>query len=196
VIAWDSGNPRQAIDQLRSLGAAVWTVEIRELAEIAEVIESMGKLAGEQTAANAAALNFRQRLELLSRRYDARPQLEYFYQVASRPLFTLNGDHLISKGLSLCGGRNIFEQQPGLAFQVSFESVIANDPDALFAPGIENEDDPLASWLEWPRMQAVQNSALFLLPADEISRASPRILDALELACSLLDDLRKRIHNE
>lgn len=195
VIAWDSGNPRQAIDQLRSLGVAVWTVEIRELAEIATVIENIGKLSSEQTVAHAAATNFRQRMEALSSRYDSRPSLDYFYQVAARPLFTINGDHLISKGLSLCGGRNIFDQQPGLAFQVSYESVIVADPNALFAPAIEGDADPLASWLEWPGMQAVQNSTLFLLPADEISRASPRILDALELACSLLDELRTRDAN-
>jgi hypothetical protein len=40
-------------------------------------------------------------------------------------------------------------------------------------------------------MKAVQHDALFLLPADAVSRASPRFLDALELACGLLDDLRE-----
>ena len=42
VIGWDSGNPRQAMDQLGSLGIPVWRVEIREPDEIAEVIEAIG----------------------------------------------------------------------------------------------------------------------------------------------------------
>lgn len=196
VIAWDSGNPGQAIDQLRSLGLPVWTVEIRELSEIPTVIEHIGLLSGEDTASSLAATSFREHLETLSRAYDSRPTLDYFYQVAARPLFTINGDQLISKGLDLCGGRNIFSKQPGLAFQVSRESVIGANPDAMFAPQMENEAKPLDSWLDWPEMNAVQNSALFLLPADKISRATPRILDALELACSLLDGLRKRSSDE
>jgi len=72
---------------------------------------------------------------------------------------------------------------------------VAN-PDALFAPFLENEDDPLAGWRAWPGMRAVEQDALFLLPADDISRATPRLLDALELACSLLDGVRERRNNE
>jgi len=190
VIAWDSGNPRQAMDQLESLGLPVWTVEIRELDEIAAAIENIGSASDTRSVADAEAAAFRQRLHSLFNRYDGRSPLDYFYQVADRPLFTINGDHLISKGLSRCGGHNIFAEQPGLAFQVSYESVIVANPDIVFAPWIEGEADPLTSWLEWPGMQAVQRNALFLLPADKISRATPRILEALELACGLLDQIR------
>jgi iron complex transport system substrate-binding protein len=46
VIAWDSGNPRQAVSQLVSLGIPVWSVEIREPIEIAEVIKAIGDISG------------------------------------------------------------------------------------------------------------------------------------------------------
>jgi len=45
-------------------------------------------------------------------------------------------------------------------------------------------------WLDWPRLQAVQNKSLLYLPADEISQATPRFLDSIELACKLLDEVR------
>jgi len=196
VIAWDSGNPRQAISQLRLLGIPVWTVEIREPAGIASVIEAIGIASGEQASAARAASNFRQGLDTLSRQYESRSSLDIFYQVDVRPLFTINGQHLISKGLSLCGGHNVFHDQPGLAFHVTHESVIVANPDALFAPVLDNEPDPLAGWLEWPGMKAVKQGALFLLPADNISRATPRLLGALELACNYLDGLRELRSNE
>lgn len=196
VIAWDSGNPRQATDQLKALGIPVWRVEIREPAEIADIIEAIGLASAEQTPAGIAAGNFRRRLEALSRRYDSRQTLDFFYQVDAKPLFTINGEHLISKSLSLCGGRNIFHDQPGLAFNVAHESVIVANPEALIAPFLDTGADPLAAWHEWPGMQAVRQDALLLLPADKISRATPRLLDALELACSLLDGVRERSHNE
>jgi iron complex transport system substrate-binding protein len=193
VIAWDTGNPRQAINQIVSLGIPVWSVEIREPGEIAEVIRAIGEASGRTQTASIAATNFQLRLNKLSRRYASRQALDYFYQVGENPLYTINGEHLISKGLSLCGGHNIFHDLPGLAFQVTHESVIVADPVALFAPVQDNEPNPLATWLDWPGMQAVSGHALFTLPADKISRATPRLLDALEIACSLLDDLREGV---
>lgn len=196
VIAWDSGNPRQAISQLGLFGIPVWTVEIRQPDEIASVIENIGAASGELTSASAAASDFRRRLYALSQKYESRPLLDIFYQVDVKPLFTISGEHLISKGLSLCGGRNVFHDQQGLAFHVTHESVIVANPDALFAPALDNEPDPLAGWREWPGLKAVQQDALFLLPADNISRATPRLLEALELACTFLDGLRGQKSNE
>ena len=196
VIAWDSGNPRQAISQIVSLGIPVWSVEIREPGEIAEIIRAIGDASGQTQTASIAAANFQLRLNKLSSRHVSHQTLDYFYQVDENPLYTINGEHLISKGLSLCGGHNIFHDLPGLAFQVTHESVIVADPVAMFAPVQDNEPNPLAAWLEWPGMQAVSGNALFMLPADKISRATPRLLDALEIACSLLDGLRKEKNND
>jgi iron complex transport system substrate-binding protein len=196
VIAWDSGNPRQAVEQLRSLGIPVWSLEIREPDEIAGTLIKIGEASGRTETAEAAAFEFRQKLESLAARYASRPETRYFYQVAERPLFTINDDHLIARGLRLCGGRNIFADEAGLAFQVSYESVIVANPDVLFAPNQESAENPLQTWLEWPGMKAVQSGALLLLPADEISRATPRWLDAIEIACRLIDDLPQRRNHE
>ncbi len=196
VIAWDSGNPHQAIKQIVSLGIPVWSIEIRQPGEIAEVIQAIGDASGQIQAAGLAAANFQRRLNQLSKRYASRQVLDYFYQVDAKPLYTINGKHLISQGLRLCGGHNIFSALPGLAFQVTYESVIVANPAALFAPSQNNEPNPLALWWEWPGMQAVKRGALFLLPADKISRATPRFLDALELACRELDHLREERIND
>ena len=196
VIAWESGNPKAAVDQLRAMGLRVWTVEIREPEQIPETLRLIGQATGTATTAGATALRLDQRLERLSQRYRGAEAMDFFYQVDARPLFTINGEHLISKGLARCGGRNIFETQPALAFQVAHESVIVANPAALFAPHLEQASNPLETWGEWPGMRAVQTEALFLLPADEISRATPRWLDSLELACTLLHGLREKNSHE
>jgi len=192
VIAWESGNPRPAIAQLRSLGVPVWSIEIREPVEIADTIEAMGRATGQKTPANRAGEQIRQRLSRLSQEFENTDELSFFYQVGEKPLFTINGAHLISQGLAMCKGRNVFEQEPGLAFQVGYESVIVANPDALFAPFIQEGEDPLFAWREWPAMKAVSKDALYLLPADAVSRATPRFLDALELACKLLHGLPEK----
>jgi iron complex transport system substrate-binding protein len=192
VIAWDSGNPKPAVEQLRSLGLTVWSVEIREPLEIADTLDAIGLATGHEDTARRESKAIRLRLDQLSAEYQNMEQLNYFYQVGQKPLFTINGDHLISKGLKLCGANNVFGLEPGLAFQVGYESVIVANPDALFAPFLEAGQDPLSEWHEWPAMKAVRQNALYLLPADAVSRATPRFLDALELACKLLNGLRER----
>ena len=196
VIAWDSGNPRPAIAQLRSLGLPVWSIEIREPHEIADTLDAIGLATGHEGTARQESEVIRQRLNKLSLDYQNAEPFNYFYQIGEKPLFTINGDHLISKGLRMCGGNNVFGLEPGISFQVGYESVIVANPDALFAPFLERSEDPLSAWREWPAMKAVRQDALFLLPADAVSRATPRFLLALEMACKLLDGLRERVTDE
>lgn len=192
VVAWDSGTPRPAVAQIRDLGLAVWSVEIRDPQEIAGFVENAGRAAGTEDQSAPVAVGLRTRLARLKERYAGAGAVDYFYQVDAQPLFTINDEHLISRGLALCGGRNVFAGEPGLAFQVSHESVVVADPAAMFAPTLPGAPDPLAAWQRWPGLAAVRNDALFLLPADAVSRATPRFLDSLELACKLVDPLREQ----
>lgn len=192
VIAWESGNPRPAIQQMHELGLAVWSVEIREPDEIPAYIEAVGRASGHREQAQIEAEHLRRQLAEIEQRYAEAEPVRYFYQVDAKPLFTINGQHLISRGLALCGGVNIFADETGLAFQVARESVIVANPEAMLAPRLPGAADPLAAWRDWPGLSAVEHDALFLLSADEISRATPRFLDSLGAACKLLQDLREK----
>jgi iron complex transport system substrate-binding protein len=192
VLAWDSGNPKVAVRQLGQLGLAVWSIEIRQPGDIAATLRDIGQVAGNPESAAEIATRLDHRLAALAQRYESVERLDYFYQVGEQPLFTINGEHLISQGLSLCGGRNIFADEAGLAFQVGQEAVILADPDVMFAPALPDAPDPLEAWRQWTELAAVERNALFALPADEISRATPRWLDSIELACTLMHGLRSR----
>ncbi|KAA9130975.1 cobalamin-binding protein [Marinihelvus fidelis] len=190
VLGWASGNPAPALAGIEELGLPVWRVEIRTPRDIAAVMEALGKATGNTESADAAADDFRARLADLTARYAGRKPVSYFYQVAEQPLYTLTGKHLVSQALALCGGVNIFADLGDIAPQVSAEAVIAADPAVMFAGRFEGSGEPLAHWREWPRLQAVSHDALLYLPADEINRATPRMLDAVGQACKLLDDFR------
>ncbi len=186
VIAWQSGNPALAIGRLQELGLTTWVVEIRQPDEIASTLQQMGTAGGQTEAGLRAAEQARLRLQQIHRAGRGKNKVSYFYQVAAQPLFTLNGQHLVSQSLGLCGGENVFANEGVLAPQISLESVIVEDPEVMFAPVVDGHSDPLAAWLQWPRLKAVKNQRLYTLPADEISRATPRMLDAVAAACSLL----------
>lgn len=191
VIGWQSGNPAEALSHLSDLGFNVWVLEILTPGEIAEAVEAIGRATETQATAGAVARDLQARIRWLAQHYSERRPVRYFYQVAAQPLYTVNGEHLISRGLGLCGGENVFADLTGLAPQVGLEAVLLADPEALIAPQVEGRQNPLEHWNAWPRLQAVQQENLMLLPADAISRATPRFLDAVELACAMLDDLRQ-----
>lgn len=186
VIAWQSGNPALAIGRLQELGLTTWVVEIRQPEEIATTLQQMGAAGGQAQVGQEAAEQAQSGLQKIRKAGIGKSRVRYFYQVAAQPLFTLNGQHLISQSLALCGGKNIYADESVLAPQISLESVIVLDPEVIFAPVLEGHGDPLAAWQQWPRLQAVKNRRLYTLSADEISRATPRMLDAVATACSLL----------
>jgi len=196
VVAWQSGNPQQAIARLQALGIPTWIVEIRRPEDIATTLEWFGLASGHEDEARKAAAQAQHKLEELSDNFSGLPPVSYFYQVAAHPLFTLNGEHLIAQSFALCGGVNVFQNESALAPQVSTESVIAANPDVLLAPALPGQPDPLQDWRAWSQMTAVRNGRLYTLFADEISRATPRMLDAVSTGCRLMHQDPTRSQNE
>lgn len=190
VLAWKSGNPQTALQKLRQLGLTVWEMEITRPAGIADAVENISIAAGTQSQGLPVASLLRKKLTRLQQQNSNKTAVEYFFQISARPLYTINGEHIISQGLALCGGENIFADLPILAPQVSRESVILANPRAMIATTVQGEPPSLEVWNDWPRLQAVQNESMLYLPADEISQATPRLLDSVELACKLLDEVR------
>ena len=191
IIAWKSGNPQTALQKLEQLGFTVWQIEITLPDEIPDTVENISYAAGTENHGVPAARKLRDMLRQLRKDNANKTPLEYFFQIAAQPLYTVNGQHLISRGLEICGGSNVFSALSVLAPQVSRESVILADPQVMIATEIEGQPASLDVWLDWPRLQAVQNQSLIYLPADKISQATPRFLDSIELACKLLDEVRK-----
>jgi len=190
VIAWKSGNPQTALQKLEQLGIKVWQLEITRPEEIADAVENISIAAGSEAIGRDVAGQLRSKLARVQQQNANKTPVSYFYQIAPRPLYTINGQHIISRSLAVCGGTNVFSELPTLAPQISRESIVITNPQAMIAPKISGDPPALAVWQDWPQLQAVQNKAMLYLPADEISQATPRLLDSIELACKLLDQVR------
>ncbi len=190
VVAWHNGNSAAQISRLRRLGIPVFESEPRDFAAVASSLERLSQLAATEAAGHAAAAAFRNRLAALRATYHERPPVRVFYQVWHQPLMTLNDAHLVSAALHLCGGRNIFGALPQLVPTVSREAVLAENPEAIVGAG--GTADDFADWLRFPQMTAVARNNLFMLDADRITRAGPRILDGAEELCRRLELARSR----
>jgi len=131
----------------------------------------------------------------LRAQYASRPLVSVFYQVWDKPLMTLNGEHMISDVIALCGGHNVFAALEPLVPTVSTEAVLAANPEAIVtaAPGATRPDTTLpqlSSWRAWPGLTAVANNNLFAIDGDLINRAAPRIAQGAQQLCADLEMAR------
>jgi iron complex transport system substrate-binding protein len=167
------------------------------MGDIPRSIEALGTLLDTRASAHDAAQQFRQRVDALRQRYASRPPVPVFYQVWEQPLMTLNGQHIFSDLLALCGGRNVFASEPLLVPTVSVEAVIAANPEVLLTASMgatqgNRPIDTLDSWKRWPQLLAVQRGNLFSINGDLINRFGPRLADAATQLCEDLEQARMR----
>ena len=191
VIGWGEGNRPAERERLQALGIAVFVNDPHSLDDIAHSLERIGQLAGTSKVANAAANDFRERHAALKARYGSQRPVRVFYQVWHSPLMTVNGAHLISEAIRLCGGENVFAALPTLTPRIGTESVLAANPQAIVASGMDAaRPEWLDDWRRWSDLTSVRNEHLFFIPPDLIQRHSPRILDGAERLCGQLEEVR------
>jgi iron complex transport system substrate-binding protein len=190
VLAWKTGNQTGDIERLERLGYAVWVSEPSRLTDVARLIRGVGTLAGTAAAAEQAAHAFETELAALRERYGARPRVRAYYEIWHRPLMTVNGRHVISDVIALCGGQNVFAQARSLTPAITLESVIAARPQVILGGGSADDADSFSA-----RWRSVTVGGLDRLPAyfvhpDAIQRTTPRLIEGARIICRDLDRVR------
>jgi iron complex transport system substrate-binding protein len=197
IVVWRHGNAQRQLDRLRELHIPLFFSEPRHLDDVAVSLTKLGQLLGTSSTADVAARAYRQDIAKLRSQYASRPPVSVFYQVWDQPLMTLNGDHMVSDVIALCGGRNVFAGLEPLVPTVSTEAVLAANPEAIFtaAPGATRPDTTLpqlSTWRAWPSLTAVANNNLFAIDGDLINRPAPRIAQGAKQMCEDLEAARSR----
>ncbi|RAR60697.1 iron complex transport system substrate-binding protein [Paraburkholderia unamae] len=197
IVVWRHGNAQQQLDRLRALHIPLFFSEPHRLDDVATSLTRLGVLLGTRPTAQAAADAYRLDIAQLRARYARRAPVSVFYEVWDRPLMTLNGQHMISDVIALCGGRNVFAALEPLVPAVSTEAVLAANPDAIVTAA-QGETSPdrslpgLALWQSWPTLTAVKRGNLFAIDGDLLTRPAPRIAQGAAQLCEDLDLARTR----
>lgn len=191
IVMWGSGNGPQALATLAGLGIPVYVSEPRRLQDIAASIRKLGQLAGTGPYSEAEARRLEQGFAELKQRYRQRSPLTVFYQVWHEPLQTINGEHLISQVIDLCGGRNSFAEAPTLAPRINLESLLARDPDVIVVGATAaGRQAWLDHWGRFPSLRAVARAAVVVVDPDYLQRPTARVLRGARELCAQLDRLR------
>jgi iron complex transport system substrate-binding protein len=143
LVVWQTGNTERQLEQLKSLGIPIFYSEPKKLEEVATSLTRLGQLLGTDATAQAARARLPPENRQLTATYAQRAPVKVFYQIWEKPLFTLNGEHIVSDALRVCGGRNVFAGLKVTAPSVSTEAVLQENPEAIL--GGERHDARPAS---------------------------------------------------
>jgi iron complex transport system substrate-binding protein len=190
IVVWRHGSSERQIEMVRKLGVPMFHSEPQSLEAIADSVAKLGQLMGTENAAGPAAAELRRQLAGLRSRYANRPTVRAFYQVWDKPLYTLNGKHIVSDALRLCGGENIFARLAVTAPVVSVEGVLQENPEAIFATAEKNYGG-VSMWKPYGTLLAVRNDNLFTIDGNLLNRAGPRMIAGAATLCEKLELARQ-----
>ena len=185
VLAWQSGNSALQIDRLERIGIRVFVTEARALGDISRLVRVVGALAGSVEVAEARARQFENEIADLRKRHAGERRVAVFLEIWHRPLLTVNGAHLISDALRLCGGRNVFAAGRTLTPLVSREQILGARPETIVTGGFGSE--ALGAWRGLELVPAVRNSRIYAIDPDWLHPQGPHVLEGVRALCGRLE---------
>ncbi|MDC7690510.1 cobalamin-binding protein [Vogesella indigofera] len=191
LLVWLHGPSARQLEPLRQLGIPLFYSQPKRFADIPSNLRRIGQLLGSSAQAEQAARRFEQDLAALRQQQQGKSKLSVFYQVWDKPLYTLNGQHIVSDAIALCGGINIFARLPVTAPVVTDEAVIAANPQVILSAAMRHNDDLLKRWQRMPGIAAVQNRQLHQVNGDLLNRPTPRMIEGTRQLCAKLDLARR-----
>lgn len=193
IIGWASGNGMGKLQQLIDLGFTVYISNPETVLSIADTLERFAELTNNLERGRQAAAQFRDTVAQLQGDNQQQKSLSVFYQVWNKPLQTLNGKHMISDVIRLCGGNNAFADAAVIAPKIGVESVLAANPHVIIASGMgEERPEWLDQWRDWPALRAVKNDNLYFIPPDHLQRHTVRLLLGASQMCEQFNAVRKK----
>ena len=177
------------LEKLAAAGIPVWIVDSPDVRGVPDSIVKLGEALGLGEAAAAVAEDLTARIAAVIEKVaqaETRPRVFHELDATdpNKP-FTVGPGNFVHDLITLAGGENVFADAPTDFPQVSFEEILARDPQIIILA-----DAPFGTTVEsvkarsgWEAIDAVVNDRIFPLTqeqADQISRPGPRIADGLE----------------
>ncbi|MGD2216459.1 MAG: cobalamin-binding protein [Gemmatimonadales bacterium] len=189
VIAWPDNASRSVITRLADLGVTIYTPQIQTLADIDRTTRELGEMLGLEIAAESLSATIDAELDAVRQAVADRDRPTVFYVVWYAPPTTTGTSTYVHELIEIAGGRNIFEDVPGLWPTVSIEEVLNRQPDIVLLSQTEQihvDVEQLRASPGWRDLQAVRDGRVLHIDADLYNRPGPRVIEAARQLASLL----------
>ncbi len=182
----------QLAAQLERAGLRFAALPTTDFASVFSTIELIGRLAGDEKQATALVASMKARIAAVKAKTDTvsadrRPIV--FWETWDEPLMSAGPNTFTGQIIEAAGGRNCFADSTADWPVVSFEAVLARNPDYIMAAESHGEaltQERLAKRTGWTTLKAVKAGRVVFLDGDIVARAGPRFVEALELMAKVL----------
>jgi iron complex transport system substrate-binding protein len=188
-LALGSGdlNTLEFAGHLQRLGIPVFMVDPHGIEGIHASILSLGKALNRESDANSLVARLRARVDAVKARVANKPKLRVFMAIWYDPVMTIGKRAFISELIEAAGGRSVTDDIAQEWPEVSLETIVSRQPDALlFVSGSNVTIEELKARPGWDHLRAVQQGRIYYAD-DRLQYPSPIAFDALE-------DLAKQFH--
>ncbi len=180
VVTTAMTNP-ETIDILKRAGIKTEVFQTpRSFDEICMQFEFLGTITGTGETAKSIIRIVRARVDDVKASHNYNTPPAFFFQIGSKPLFTVLENTFMDDYITFSGGRNI-----AAGFTrgtINREYVLMNNPDVIIIVnmGIAGNEEK-AIWENYPLLNAVKNNKIFFIESDMASTPNPPdFLKALE----------------
>lgn len=189
VLAWRDGIKREVVEAMTAHGTSVYVASARQLEDVPRLLLTIAQLTGRD--ATQAASDFESKIDKLRRDNANKPRLTAFMEIWNRPLTTVSGEHFLTEALGICKAENVFSDRTGIAPKVSWEDLLAKDPQVIISAGSASTAREFRSnWQMRSSMGAVKGQRMLFIADETISRPTPRTPEGIAKLCAELDNVR------
>ena len=183
IIATADGNRKDTVRQLERIGLPVYVTNPSDTVGILKSILHIGEITQRQKAAGELTGKIQKRLNNITAQINHKSKPRIFFQIGLEPVITVGRGTLINDVIERAGGINVAGRDTARYPRYSAEGIMRASPEIiLFAPMAGDKEFAAGKsfWQKFKGVPAVDNNRIYPIDTDLISRASPRIVDAIE----------------
>ena len=186
VLASSEYNRADQIEALKKLKLKVEVLPKETFSEMEAWILKLGQAISEPEKAKLAAKKWKQGIQYLETKLSMNtPRLKrVMIQVQDSPLIVVGGDSFLNEAFEKIGFQNIFKDMKQAYPKVSRESVLKENPEAIFILDLMVHEDEFAKtkvkWENYKKLKAVEDQQIKTIPGDDFARCSLRLLRGLQ----------------
>lgn len=171
----------------QSTGIPVAVLEAKNIQQIYESIELIGKLTGTQDKGQQVIQEMQNKIDEISSKTKNLPKVKVFYLLDINGNWTAGKGSFIDELITLAGGENIAADAGGEWVQYSLEELVKKNPDVIIMSAYAGKIDDVKNAQGYKDTNAVKNGKVYMISNDDIvSRASNRIVLGLEEIAKIL----------
>jgi len=178
------------IPELESAGITAFAIDPNNLSSVLQSIEKVGKITGRDAEASELVRNMESRINSVSEKVNPLERKRVFYLLWHDPLQTAGAGTVQDEIIEIAGGANIFHDLSGYPL-IDPEAIVQKNPEIIIT-GVgtgEKRNDSL----NWAKAEdsinetaAREGNRIYQIQGDLVTRAGPRIVDALEMMARII----------